>query len=205
MKHGLVFAALAVVLIGSAARGNRAGHRCAALPVPPAAGPATPTAVPAPAAVPGALPPEKIAAIVRSIGLHPLGPPAARGPTYVLRAADRRAEIVRVVVDARSGEILSVMPVVEGPRGIRADGPPPPIRPGARVEPPGAEVPAAGGASAAGGETATRSGSHAGRASLATAAAGRTVCHTAAGARRNGQGPGSRPEAGSRQQAQAVT
>jgi len=92
-----------------------------------------------PAAVPGALPPKEITTIVRSSGLHPLGPPAARGPTYVVRAADRRAEIMRVVVDARSGDIMSVVPVVEGPRGIGAAGPPPPYRPGARVPQPEAD------------------------------------------------------------------
>jgi hypothetical protein len=90
----------------------------------------------APAAIPGALPPDEITTIVRSSGLHPLGPPAARGPTYILRAADRRAEIVRVVIDARSGDIMSVVPVVEGPRGIAAGGPPPPYRPGVRVSHP---------------------------------------------------------------------
>jgi hypothetical protein len=95
----------------------------------------------APAATPGALPPEQITTIVRSSGLHPLGPATARGPTYVVRAADRRAEIVRVVVDARSGEILSVIPVVEGgQRGIGASGPPPPYRPGTRIAHPGADA-----------------------------------------------------------------
>jgi hypothetical protein len=60
---------------------------------------------------PGGLPPYEIMTILRSTGLKPLGPPARRGPTYVLRAIDRGDREVRVVVNARSGNILSVTPV----------------------------------------------------------------------------------------------
>ena len=76
---------------------------------------------------------------MRSIGLHPIGPTVARGPTVVQRAANRRGELMRVVLDARSGEVLLVMPVVERPGGVEVEGPPPRYRPGARVYHPGAE------------------------------------------------------------------
>jgi cell division septation protein DedD len=58
------------------------------------------------------LPPFEILTIVRSTGLDPLGQPLRRGSAYVLRAVDGYGEEVRVTVDARRGEILSVQPVV---------------------------------------------------------------------------------------------
>jgi hypothetical protein len=60
---------------------------------------------------PGAMPPYEVFTMLRSAGLDPVGPPARRGPNYVLRAFDRSDREVRVVVDARSGDILSVRPV----------------------------------------------------------------------------------------------
>ena len=53
------------------------------------------------------LPPYEVITIVRSTGLDPLGPPMRRGPNYVLRATDEDDQEVRVVVDARSGDIVS--------------------------------------------------------------------------------------------------
>ena len=60
---------------------------------------------------PGGLPPHEILTILRSTGLDPLGQPMRRGPNYVLRAIDERDREVSVVVSARSGDVLSVMPV----------------------------------------------------------------------------------------------
>jgi hypothetical protein len=65
---------------------------------------------------PGLLPPYEVLTILRSTGLDPIGQPARRGGQYVLRAVDTDGTHVRVVVDARMGEILSVTPVVVGPR-----------------------------------------------------------------------------------------
>jgi hypothetical protein len=58
-----------------------------------------------------ALPPHQIVAIVRSTGLDPLSRPARQGPVYVLRAADRAGQEVRVIVDARMGRIIKVVPL----------------------------------------------------------------------------------------------
>ena len=60
---------------------------------------------------PGALPPHEILTILRSTGLDPLGQPVRRGPNYVLRAIDDTDREVSVVVNARSGDVLSVTPV----------------------------------------------------------------------------------------------
>jgi len=59
----------------------------------------------------GALPPYEIATIVRSTGLSPLERPFRRGPTYVVHAIDQRGDEMRVVLDARHGDILSVTPI----------------------------------------------------------------------------------------------
>ncbi len=102
---------------------------------------------------PGVLPPYEIVTILRSTGMTPLGQPMRRGPTYVLRAVDEDGEEVRVVVDARHGEIVSVTPtesasLMPPPRGTYRrpqPAPPPgvvyvdpdPLPPGAwRAEPP---------------------------------------------------------------------
>jgi hypothetical protein len=86
---------------------------------------------------PGLLPPYEVMTIVRSTGLDPLGSPMLRGPNYVLRAIDRRDREVRVVVNARSGDIVRVVPMDTASRAApppsytlgpyeRMDGPPPP-------------------------------------------------------------------------------
>jgi hypothetical protein len=74
------------------------------LPPPPG-----PQAVRPPAA--GLVPPHEVLTIVRSTGLNPLERPARRGANYALRAVEPDGQQVRVVVDARSGEILSVTPL----------------------------------------------------------------------------------------------
>ena len=66
---------------------------------------------------PGVLPPYEIMTIVRSTGLRPLDRPLRRGPTYVLHAVGRGGRELRVVVDARFGDILSVRPVLTAWRG----------------------------------------------------------------------------------------
>jgi hypothetical protein len=76
------------------------------------------------------LPPHEIITIVRSAGLEPLQRPGRHGPAYALRAVDPSGQEVRVIVDARSGHILSVVPVL-GPR--YAVLPPPYGRPPGRI------------------------------------------------------------------------
>ena len=62
-----------------------------------------------------ALPPHEVVTIVRSARMQPLHRPMRHGPTYVLRAIDPNGQEVRVIVDARLGRILQVVPVL-GPR-----------------------------------------------------------------------------------------
>jgi hypothetical protein len=63
----------------------------------------------------GLVPPRAIVAIVHSNGLDPVGAPTREGPTYVVRAVNRRGLLMRVVVDARSGQIRAVNQIVPGP------------------------------------------------------------------------------------------
>ena len=76
---------------------------------PPPAGAAERTARPA-----GMLPPHEIITIVRSAGLKPVGKPTLKGSTYLLSAIDDEGSKMRVVVDGRVGELISVTPVVYG-------------------------------------------------------------------------------------------
>jgi hypothetical protein len=75
-------------------------------------------------------PPYEVLTIVRSTGLEPLSRPVRHGPDYVLHAVDRRDREVRVIVDARSGRIVSVTPVVTASRIS-----PPPRRGGVTMGP----------------------------------------------------------------------
>lgn len=84
---------------------------------------------------PGAVPPYEVLTIVRSAGLDPLGQPFRRGPNYVLRAIGSDDQEVRVIVSARTGDILRVVPIATAsrmpPGGVtmgpyeRMDGAPP--------------------------------------------------------------------------------
>jgi hypothetical protein len=56
----------------------------------------------------GAMPPRQIVLVVRSAGLLPTSEPALTGTAYVVRAVDRYGTPLRVMIDARSGSILSV-------------------------------------------------------------------------------------------------
>ena len=57
------------------------------------------------------LAPSEATSIVRSMGFIPSTPPARDGLTYVVRAVGPRGRPVRVVIDARSGHVLSVRPI----------------------------------------------------------------------------------------------
>jgi len=56
----------------------------------------------------GALPPFRIAAIVRAAGFDPLFRPMRQGDTYVLRALDRNEAEYRLVIDAYTGRTISI-------------------------------------------------------------------------------------------------
>jgi hypothetical protein len=59
----------------------------------------------------GLLPPHEIITIVRSTRLDPIGRPVLRGPNYVVRALDEGDREMRVIVSARRGEVLRIVPV----------------------------------------------------------------------------------------------
>jgi hypothetical protein len=92
VKQSILVLAVAVML-GSAGAGSVAAQTLAADVVPP----------------------HETFAIVRSMGLSPLGQPVRRGGLYVLRAGNRHGEVMRVVIDARAGEVVSINPVSGGP------------------------------------------------------------------------------------------
>jgi hypothetical protein len=92
----------------------------------------------------GRVPPEDVLTSIRSMGLDPATRPLLRGRVYALRAFDPSHAEKRVLVDARSGEVLSVRAVADGgpaeapysPRYGRYQPPRPPAR---VAEAPGAE------------------------------------------------------------------
>ena len=57
------------------------------------------------------LTPPQAADVVRSMGFTPTGTPVRQGLVYVVRAVGPRGRPMRVVVDARFGDVLSVRPV----------------------------------------------------------------------------------------------
>ena len=79
-----------------------------------------------------AMPAYEIVTRARELALEPASEPIRRGPYYVMDAYDRRGVEMRVVADARLGDILSVAPVRppaatatlrSGPRIIHVPGP----------------------------------------------------------------------------------
>jgi hypothetical protein len=75
------------------------------------------------AVAPDVLPPHEIVTIVRSAGLNPLERPVRRGNTYVFRAIGARGQEMRVTVDARYGDVMSVAPVANVAVPPRLPGP----------------------------------------------------------------------------------
>jgi hypothetical protein len=79
------------------------------------------------ALLPDALPPREVLALVRAEGLVPISPPLRAGRIYALRALDPHGELLRVIVDARWGEIVSVQRLAPsellGPRSGSTPGP----------------------------------------------------------------------------------
>ena len=84
----------------------------------------------------GRVPPEDVLSSIRSLGLEPATRPLLRGRVYALRAFDTAHAEKRVLVDARSGEVLSVRAVADAgpaeapynPRYGRYEPPRPPAR-----------------------------------------------------------------------------
>jgi hypothetical protein len=59
----------------------------------------------------GPMPAASVFEMVRQMGLEPLGPPVRNGPVYIQRAADYYGKPLRVVVDARRAQVVSVEPI----------------------------------------------------------------------------------------------
>jgi hypothetical protein len=93
----------------------------------------------------GLVPPRAVMGIVHSNGLDPVGRPMREGATYVVRAINRRGLLMRVVVDARSGQIRAVNRIVPGPDGPGAVA----MRPAPYGPPPEFDPPAVGHATGA--------------------------------------------------------
>src|SRR5262249_30643012 len=66
----------------------------------------------------------EILAVARSAGLLPLSKPVLKGKNYLLRAFDEDGQEVRVVVDGRAGEVVSIVPVTYSPRDVVRGGQP---------------------------------------------------------------------------------
>jgi hypothetical protein len=99
------------------------------------------------------VPPHEVFAAMREAGFMPTGVPRLRGFTYVINAIDRRGGDGRLVVDARTGEIVNFVPSEGyeegmsgppngpyGPRGAAAP-PPPPMPAASNVPRPPAAIP----------------------------------------------------------------
>jgi hypothetical protein len=76
--------------------------------VPPYA--AVPPRVPEPAYGPALLPPAEVYAILRQTGFRPIGVPRQRGMLYLIAVADRYGDEGRLVIDARTGQIVRFVP-----------------------------------------------------------------------------------------------
>jgi hypothetical protein len=59
---------------------------------------------------PSLLPPEEVYTVVRDSGFSPLGIPQQRGLVYTISVIDRGGDDGRLVIDARTGRIIRVMP-----------------------------------------------------------------------------------------------
>jgi hypothetical protein len=59
----------------------------------------------------GPLDPQRVAYVVESMGLDPVGPPLQTGNLVVQRAADEFGRIVRVTVNLNNGRVVSVVPL----------------------------------------------------------------------------------------------
>jgi hypothetical protein len=98
----------------------------------------TPARAQSPPPVTGFVPGYEIGRIVHDAGFTLLAPPMRQGRVYVVRARDIRGAPMRIVVDARTGVIRDVTPIVPGPGSYAAAGMPPYYpAPGYYAPPPG--------------------------------------------------------------------
>ena len=87
-------------------------------------------APPQPAPLAGFMTAHEITRVALAAGFDPLSRPLREGTNYVLRAADFRGILMRVVIDAHSGAIRAVNRIVPGPGSFGPIGmAPPPYAP----------------------------------------------------------------------------
>ncbi len=72
------------------------------------------------------LPPPEVYAVLRENGFLPLGIPYRRGWAYVIAALDRDGEDGRLIIDARSGQIVRFVPAFRMGSSLEDALPPPP-------------------------------------------------------------------------------
>jgi hypothetical protein len=65
---------------------------------------------------PELLPPHEVVTIVRSAGFDPLGRPVRRGPNYVMQAVDEQDREVTLLINGRSGRVISATPFTTASR-----------------------------------------------------------------------------------------
>ena len=95
------------------------------------------------------LPPTEVYSVLRENGFSPLGIPHQRGLVYTIAVIDRRGDDGRLVIDARTGQIIRFVPAYrmgdnfyDGPRGAYGPaGPLPPLMDMRGVPRPPASVP----------------------------------------------------------------
>jgi hypothetical protein len=151
---GLVMSA-GLVLVATTANAQDSGPRSTAVSdisepyaVVPSEGPA-PGYGPAPAYGPALLPPIEVYTVLRENGFSPLGMPRRQGLVYTIAVIDRRGDDGRLVIDARTGQILRFLPAFrlfgrryeDTPRTYAPAGPLPPMTNLRDAPRPPAEVP----------------------------------------------------------------
>ena len=151
---GLVIPA-GLVLMATTANAQGSGPRSTAVSdigepyaAVPSEGP-VPGYGPAPAYGPALLPPMEVYTVLRENGFSPLGMPRRQGLVYTIAVIDRRGDDGRLVIDARTGQILRFLPAFrlfgrryeDAPRTYAPAGPLPPMTNLRDAPRPPAEVP----------------------------------------------------------------
>ncbi|OIQ64792.1 hypothetical protein GALL_536550 [mine drainage metagenome] len=90
---------------------------------------AMPPEAPAPGHGPSLLPPHEVYTVVRESGFSPLGIPHQRGMFYVISVIDRRGDDGRLVIDARTGELVRFVPAYRMGDNSNEDAAPPTYAP----------------------------------------------------------------------------
>ena len=141
MSAGLVLMATTANAQGSGPRSTAVSDIGEPYAVAPSEGP-VPGYGPAPAYGPALLPPMEVYTVLRENGFSPLGTPRRQGLVYTIAVIDRRGDDGRLVIDARTGQILRFLPAFRlFGRAYAPAGPLPPMTNLRDAPRPPAEVP----------------------------------------------------------------